>query len=160
MSVLLSATQAPLNPNPAKTYSPLWTSQTSFQKKLILNLGHIHGPFLAPPLHDFHCSPLGTATCQWNPKQCVFNHYSWPCSSSVNDKIPDSEGEIQYESFAYAVASLCKAGKGALLTKLDLKEIFHHIPIHSMDWNILGFSWCDKFYYPIVLMFGGKSAPY
>jgi len=29
-----------------------------------------------------------------------------------------------------------------------------------MDWNILGFHWLGKFYYPVVLMFGGKSAPY
>ena len=29
-----------------------------------------------------------------------------------------------------------------------------------MDWNLLGFSWLGNFYYPVVLMFGGKSAPY
>ena len=30
----------------------------------------------------------------------------------------------------------------------------------STDWNILGFHWIGKYYYPVILMFGGKSAPY
>jgi len=29
-----------------------------------------------------------------------------------------------------------------------------------MHWNLLGFKWKDKYYYPIILMFGGKLAPY
>jgi len=47
----------------------------------------------------------------------------------------------------------------SLLTKLDLKDVYRHIPICSMDWNIQGFHWLGKFYYPVILMFGGKSAP-
>ena len=29
-----------------------------------------------------------------------------------------------------------------------------------MDWNLLGFKWKGKYYYPVILMFGRKSAPY
>src|SRR5882672_9568533 len=43
----------------------------------LLKEGHIHGPFEAPPLANFSCSLLGTATRKRNPKCCVFNHYSW-----------------------------------------------------------------------------------
>ena len=35
----------------------------------LLKDGRIHGPFEAPPLAHFRCSPLGTATCKCNPKQ-------------------------------------------------------------------------------------------
>ena len=46
------------------------------------------------------------------------------------------------------------------MAKLDLKDAYRHIPVQSTDWNLLGFHWRGKYYYPIVLMFGGKSAPY
>ena len=126
----------------------------------LLKEGCIHGPFEAPPMANFRCSPLGTATCKCNPKHCVFNHYSWPRNTSVNDQTPDFEGVIKYDSFISATAALCSAGKGSLMAKLDLKDAYRHIPICSTDWNLLGFQWEGKYYYPLVLMFGGKSAPY
>src|SRR5882724_1809697 len=124
------------------------------------SLMHIHGPFQAPPFPNFRCSPLGTSTRKRSPKCRVFNHYSWPPSSSVNAETPDTEGEITYESFHEAVKALQEAGRGALMAKLDLKDAYCHIPVRSTDWHLLGFHWLGKFYYPVVLMFGGKSAPY
>jgi len=123
-------------------------------------LRRLHGPFKTPPLPNFRCSPLRTSTHKCNPKHHVFNHYSWPHSSLVNDETPDSEGAIVYESFAQAVKALQEAGKGSLLAKLDLKDAYRHIPVRSPDWNLLGFHWRGQFFYPVVLMFGGKSAPY
>ena len=61
--------------------------------------GHIHGPFTKPPSPNFRCSPLGTSSHKCNPKQHVFNHYSWPITGSVNDETPDTEGTIHYDSF-------------------------------------------------------------
>ena len=122
--------------------------------------GRIHGPFEELPWPNFRCSPLGTLMHKCNPKRCVFNHYSWPKLGSVNDEMPDIEGEIHHQSFASAAAALCESGRGPLLAKLDLKDAYKHIPICSMDWHLLGFHWMGKFYYPVVLMFGGKSAPY
>src|SRR5467141_5004769 len=126
----------------------------------LLEEGRIHGPFEAPPMVNFRCSPLGMATRKRNPKHCVFNHYSWPRDASVNDETPDFEGTIKYDSFLSATAALHSAGKGSLLAKLNLKDAYRHIPIRSTDWNLLGFQWEGKYYYPLVLMFGGKSAPY
>jgi len=126
----------------------------------LLEEGRIHGPFEAPPMANFRCSPLGTATRKRNPKRRVFNHYSWPRDASVNDETPDFEGVIKYDSFVSAAAALRSAGKGSLMAKLDLKDAYRHIPIRSTDWNLLGFQWEGKYYYPLVLMFGGKSAPY
>jgi len=122
--------------------------------------GRIHGPFEEPPLPYFRCSPLGTSTRKRDPKRRVFNHYSWPEIGSVNSQTADEEGSIVYESFTYAAAALKESGRGSLMAKLDLKDAYRHIPVRSTDWNLLGFHWMGKYYYPIVLMFGGKSAPY
>src|SRR5882672_12958759 len=46
------------------------------------------------------------------------------------------------------------------MAKLDLKDTYRHIPVHCTDWNLMGFKWLEEFYYPVVLMFGGKSALY
>jgi Reverse transcriptase (RNA-dependent DNA polymerase) len=125
-----------------------------------LENSHALGPFESPPLTDFRSSPLGTVTCKHNPKRRLINHLSWPRGNSVNDGIPDSEGHIKYETFDRAVQLVCTFRCGALLVKLDLKEAFHHIPIAPSQWHLLGFHWESKSYYPIVLIFGLKSAPY
>src|SRR5882672_357374 len=122
--------------------------------------GRIHGPFEEPPLPYFRCLPLGTSTRKHDPKRRVFNYYSWPEIGSVNSQTADEEGSIVYESFTYAAAALKESGRGSLMAKLDLKDTYRHIPVRSTDWNLLGFHWMGKYYYPIVLMFGGKSAPY
>jgi len=156
MSVLSISHSGPLNPNPEKTYSPLGLPR-SFQNKLTpyLDLGHIHGPFpallcMTSAVHLW-VQPLINEIQMKHLQPLLMAH-----SSSVNDEIPNSEGEIQYESFAYAVASLCKWQR-SVARKLDIKDTFCHIPVRSTDWNLLGFSWCDKFYYPVVLMFVGNQ---
>jgi Reverse transcriptase (RNA-dependent DNA polymerase) len=77
----------------------------------------------------------------------------------VNDGIPESEGHIRYEFFESAIQLVQSFGHGALLAKLDLKEAFHHIPVHSADWHLV-FHWNLLFYYTVVLVFGLKLAPY
>jgi len=56
--------------------------------------------------------------------------------------------------------ALSTLGRGSLLARLDLSDAYRHIPVCSSDWNLLGFHWLGKYYYPVVLMFGGKSTPY
>ncbi|TFY57507.1 hypothetical protein EVJ58_g6982 [Rhodofomes roseus] len=121
----------------------------------------MHGPFPAPPLADFRCSPLGTVTRKRKPgKFRVINHLSWPDGTSVNDGIADHEAYIAYESFDKAVSELARLGPGTLLAKLDLKDAFRHIPVRPQDWHLLGCQWRGSFYYYITLVFGLKTAPY
>jgi len=56
-------------------------------------------------------------------------------------------------------AMLCNSGQGSLLEKLNLKDAYRHIHACSTEWNLLGFHWMGKLYYPVVLMFSGKLAP-
>lgn len=128
--------------------------------KLIAN-SQVHGPFAAPPLESFRCSPLGSVTRKRNPvKRRLINHLSWPRDLSVNDGIPDSEASISYDMFERAIYDLIRSGPGSLLSKLDLMEAFRHVPIRPADWHHLGFSWRQQFYYCTVLTFGLRSAPY
>ena len=55
---------------------------------------------------------------------------------------------------------LKESGRGSPLAKIDLKDAYRHIPVRRTEWNLLGFHWMGKLYYPVILMFGGKSAPY
>jgi len=57
-------------------------------------------------------------------------------------------------------STLCNTGKGSLFTKLDFLDTNRHIPVHSTDWNLLGFLWLGKYYYPVIVMFSSKSAQY
>ena len=51
-------------------------------------------------------------------------------------------------------------GPGALLSKIDLKDAFHLIPVRHTDWILLGIHWKQKFYIDSCLPFGLRSAPY
>ena len=70
------------------------------------------------------------------------------------------EGTICYNSFTSGATALHALGRGSLFAKLDLRDSYRHIPVCSSDWNLLGFYWLRKYYYPVVLMFSSKSAPY
>ena len=68
----------------------------------------------------------------------------------------------QSSSFVYedirAVKKCVK--KGDKLVTLDLKNGFHHIPIHPEYKDYFGFNWNDQFYRWNVLPFGWCNSPY
>ena len=65
--------------------------------------------------------------------------------------------KFQYEGIK-AVKSLIKPNDQ--LATADLKNGFHHVPIHVDDWKYLGFCWRGQFYVYCVLPFGLKCSPY
>ena len=132
---------------------------TSAVDKLVVH-SHAHGPYLSPPLKDFHLSPLDLATHKRSGKLWLINHLSWPHGDSVNNGIPDSKANIKYESFESTLQAICTYGPGTILAKLDLQEAFHHIPVAPSQWNLLGFHWQSQFYHAAVLTFGLQSASY
>lgn len=50
-------------------------------------------------------------------------------------------------------------GPGASMAILDLKHAFRLIPVHPLDWNLLGFSHEGQFYFDTVLAFTLRSSP-
>ena len=57
-----------------------------------------------------------------------------PSGQSINDHIPKEQCSLQYSSVDDSVKILTALGKGALMTKVDLKSAFRVIPVHSTDW--------------------------
>ena len=103
----------------------------------LLSGHHALGPFAAPPYLNFHSSTLGSVMHPHKPLKCrLINYLSWLHGSSMNDGIPDSEGHICYKAFDQAIAAIASSGHGTLLVKLDLKEAFHHIPMHPADCSL------------------------
>lgn len=54
---------------------------------------------------------------------------------------------------------IVKAGKGALMGKIDIKNAYRIIPIHPEDQYLLGMKWRDQYYIDLALPFGLRSAP-
>ena len=83
-----------------------------------------------------------------------------PRDSSINDYIDSSLYSSSYCSIDDAYRIINKLGPGALLSKIDLKDAFHLIPVRPADWNLLGIHWKQNFYIDTCLPFGLRSAPY
>ena len=124
-----------------------------------LNRGHTVGPFVQPPLTDFHCSPLGAAPKKDGTVRVILD-LSSPHGESVNDGIFKEDYSVKYSLFDEAVDLVRSMGKGAFMVKLDVKHAFRICPVHPCDWHLLGYKWRDRFFYDIVLAFGGRSSPF
>ena len=57
------------------------------------------------------------------------------------------------------VAWILELGRGALLTKMDIKQAYRNIPVHPEDRLLLGMFWEGKTYIDTALPFGLRSAP-
>ena len=85
---------------------------------------------------------------------------SSPLNQSVNDFIDPSLCSLSYASVEDAAAFVFKAGRGALLAKLDIKSAYRNIPVHPGDRHLLGMRWRDRVFMDTCLPFGLRSAPH
>ena len=93
-----------------------------------VSLNRMAGPFKDPPCHDLHCSGLGTVP-KSDGTQCLIMHLSAPPATSVNDYIGCEEFSLSYITIDDAAKLVAKHGRGALMTKVDLKSAFCLIPV-------------------------------
>ena len=109
-----------------------------------------------------HCSPFGVIP---NYKKHKPNKWrlivdlSTPTGHSINDGISKELASLSYVLVDDVVACALKEGKGALLAKMDVKQAYRNIPVHSSDRAGLGMSWEGRVYIDSVLPFGLRSAP-
>ena len=106
-----------------------------------------------------HVSGLGTVPKQ-NGKVCLIHDLSSPSGTSVSDGIPREAFSLTYETVDTAISSIMKFGKGAFLTKVDIRNAFRLCPVSPSDRAFLGFYWDSQYYSDKVLPFGLRSAPY
>ena len=78
----------------------------------------------------------------------------------MNDSIDKDTYSVNYSSFDDAVSLVQGLGPGSFMAKLDIKYAFRLCPVHPDDWHLLGYQWENRFYFDVVLPFGGRSSPY
>ncbi|KAK3089099.1 hypothetical protein FSP39_000774 [Pinctada imbricata] len=119
-----------------------------------ISKGRAEGPFEFPPFPHLQCSPLGLVPKKEPGIFRLIHHLSYPEGASVNDGIPQQFCTVKYQSIEDAVVLLKQIGKGALMAKTDIAEAFKNVPIHPSDFELLGFSFQNKFYFDKTLPFG------
>ena len=78
---------------------------------------------------------------------------SAPKQHSVNDRINKDLYSLSYTSVDEVVASITTYGRGAMLAKMDIKQAYRNISIHSSDKIYLGMQWNSSIYVDMVLPF-------
>ena len=122
-----------------------------------ISRGHTAGPFPHPPFLHFHCSPIG-ATPKKDLSLRLIMDLSQPKGSSINENISKEDFSFQYSHFDEAVDLVNKVGKGALMSKLDVKHAYRLLPVRPDQWHQLCYFWEGNYYVDLVLPFGMRSS--
>ena len=154
-------------PRSPKEYSNLLSARDnpSIISKNILKevqLGHTAGPFLSPPFPNLQVYPIGVVPKKHSSDWRTIFHLSYPKhhSTSVNAHISPSDYSLHYITVDNAISIIQNLGQGCFMSKLDIKSAFRNIPVHPLDWELLGMKWQGMYYFDTVLPFGLRSAPY
>ena len=120
---------------------------------------HTAGPFDSIPLPDLHLSPIGAVDKPDGSVRLILD-LSSPRGSCVNEGIDPSLYSVKYCSFDDALNLIHINGRSSFMVKADIKHAFRLCPVSPSDWHLLGYSWCNQFYFDFRLPFGSRSSPY
>lgn len=113
----------------------------------------------ATQLSPFISSPLGLVP-KSNGDLRRIHHLSYPRGLSVNDFIPKEATNLRYATLKNIFTRVCRAGRGAVIIKKDIKDAFRNIPVAPHQRWLLGSQWEDKFYQDTCLPFGLCTSPF
>ena len=150
-SSLSSLPKSSYGNHPSVTNNP---SHVSSKLAYELSLNRIAGPFPSPPFKNFITSPLGLIPKRNSPDFRLIHDLSFPHDNSVNSHIDKALTSVYYQTLDDCVSVILSLGRGALVAKADLKDAFRIIPIHPVDYRLLGFKWQNKYYYDKCLPMG------
>ena len=120
--------------------------------------GRIAGPFKAPPLENFKCSPLALREKTTPGKYRLLHDLSFPHNGeSVNANIPEEHSKLKYASIRDAIAVINRYGR-CYLAKSDIAEAYRIVPVHPSCYNLLGFKLANEYFYDRCLPMGVSSA--
>ena len=109
---------------------------------------------------ELHISRFGVIPKRSQPgKWRLIVDLSAPDEHSVNAGIPTELCSLRYPSLDAAARLIMTQGRGALMSKLDIKEAYRMVPVHPDDWFLLGMRWRGAYYIDTRLPFGLRSAP-
>ena len=111
-------------------------------------------------LMGVHCSPFGVIPKKNRPdKWRLILDLSSPDENSVNDGIAKELATVSYVSVDEVVEHILQLGRGTIMAKMDVRQAYRNIPVHSTDRLLLGMKWADITYVDATLPFGLRSAP-
>jgi hypothetical protein len=84
---------------------------------------------------------------------------SAPAGASFNDNIKAECIEKVHMSTAQSFGfSVREAGKGALMSKFDLKDAYKIVPAKREDWRLQGFQWLGRYFVEVKMTFGAETS--
>ena len=120
--------------------------------------GKINGPYDFIPLKNFKQNPISIIQKKDPSKFRLLVNLSYPYDHrSVNFNIPQSESKVSYSTILDAIKIIRPMDK-SFLAKADIKDAFRLIPVHSSDYNLLGFKFDDNFFFDMTLPMGCSSS--
>jgi len=119
--------------------------------------GLVAGPFLAAPFPGFRANSL-MAIDRNNAIRPVIN-MSGPKEESFNSNIDKLWVEkVKMASAKNFSFTVLEAGRGAKMSKFDLKDAFKIIPAKPSDWRLQGFSWLGRHFFETQMIFGAATS--
>lgn len=103
-----------------------------------IQAGRVAGPFLSIPFPNLQISPVGLVPKKDGDFRLI-HHLSYPKNKSINDFIDEKLCSVKYSTIDQAANMVSNLGRGALLSKTDVKSAFRLLPISPADFSLLGF---------------------
>ena len=123
------------------------------------SLGRVIGPLDIEAFPIVQCSPMGLVPKGSSGKWRLIVDLSSPEGSSVNDGIDPTLCSLEYVTVDVVAKVAVQLGKGAFLSKVDIRSAYRTIPVHHDDRFLLGMCWEGRLFVDTVLPFGLRSAP-
>ena len=77
----------------------------------------------------------------------------------MNDGIELELCSLSYVNVDEAAVAIRKAGRGAFLAKVDIKQAYRIVPVHLEDCPLIGMVWEGVLFVGAELLFGLHSSP-
>ena len=124
------------------------------------------GPFTEIPFHNYIQSPIGLVPKDNGKDVRLIFYLSHPkgLGTSVNDGTPDEECSVTYPDFDDAVQLCILAGRGCMISRLDMKSVFRNLCVSKCDYWLLVMRCTnphdnkDYYFFDLCLPFGHSKS--
>jgi hypothetical protein len=122
--------------------------------------GFMAGPFLEYPKiqGEQYLSHVNALTLSSKGKYRLCMDLSGDLRGTVNSFIRDEDASVEFTNVDEVVECVLRCGKGALISKFDIKDAFKIVPVHPSDLPLLGIKWRSLYFASTRLVFGLRSA--
>ena len=119
--------------------------------------GYVAGPFMEPPLAGFRANSL-MAVEQKDKIRLVIN-MSHPKGRSFNNNVDKQVvGKATMSSARQFGQAVKAAGRGAIMSKMDMKDAYKLVPARCQDYRLQGFYWHGAYVIETQQIFGANTA--